>query len=100
MRQVLPDGRFVDLDASHPIFHAFFSITSLEIFPQAYNPGRPIFRGLFEDNDPRKRLQMFICYNTDISQYWEWSGLGFRPIDDTNEAYKLGVNAIVYGLTH
>jgi hypothetical protein len=100
MRRVLPDGRFVDLDVSHPIFQEFFTIKSLEIFPQAYNAGRPIFRGLFEDNDPRKRLQMFVCYNTDISQFWEWSGLGFRPIDDTNEAYKLGVNAIVYGLTH
>ena len=28
------------------------------------------------------------------------SGRGFRPFDETNEAYKLGVNYIVYGLTH
>jgi hypothetical protein len=96
----MPEARFVDLDVSHPIFHQFFTIRSLDIFPQAYNAGRPIFRGLFEGNDPAKRLQMFVCYNTDISQFWEWSGRGFRPIDDTNEAYKLGVNAIVYGLTH
>ena len=25
---------------------------------------------------------------------------GLRPIDDTNEAYKLGVNYIIYGMTH
>ena len=43
MRQVMPDARFVDLDVSHPIFHQFFSIGSLDIFPQAYNAGRPIF---------------------------------------------------------
>ena len=43
---------------------------------------------------------MIVNYNTDISQYWEWSGRGFRPIDETNEAYKLGVNYIIYGLTH
>jgi len=100
MREVLPDAQFVDLDVSHPIFQQFFTIKSLDIFPQAYNAGRPIFRGLFEDNDPSKRLRMFVCYNTDISQFWEWSGRGFRPVDDTNEAYKLGVNAIVYGLMH
>ena len=100
MRQVMPEAQFVDLDVSHPIFHQFFTIGSLDIFPQAYNSGRPIFRGLFEDNDPKKRLQMFVCYNTDISQFWEWSGRGFRPVDDTNEAYKLGVNAIIYGMTH
>ena len=69
-------------------------------FPQAYNVGRPIFRGLYEDNDPRKRLVMVVNYNTDISQYWEWSGRGLRPFDQTNEAYKLGVNYLIYGLTH
>ena len=43
---------------------------------------------------------IIINYNTDISQYWEWSGRGFRPFDDTNEAYKLGVNYLIYGMTH
>jgi hypothetical protein len=99
MRQVFPDVRFYEMDLSHPIFHAFFDIRSLDI-PQAYNAGRAIFRGVYEDNDPGKRLEMIINYNTDISQFWEWSGTGLRPIDDTNEAYKLGVNYIVYGLTH
>jgi uncharacterized protein DUF4159 len=100
MRRVFPEGRFVDLDATHPIFHSFFEIDRLDIIPQAYIAGRPIFRGLFEDNDPQKRLQLMVNYNTDVSQFWEWSGTGLRPIDDTNEAYKLGVNYIIYGLTH
>ena len=100
MARVLPTARFVDLEASHPIFHSFFEIDRLDIVPQAYIAGRPIFRGLFEDNDPTKRLQMIVNYNTDVSQFWEWSGTGLRPIDDTNEAYKLGVNYVVYGLTH
>jgi hypothetical protein len=100
MRRVLPSAKFVDLEPSHPIFHSFFEINSLQNFPQAYNSGPPIFRGLYEDNDPHKRLMMVINYNTDISQYWEWSGRGLRPFDETNEAYKLGVNYVVYGLTH
>jgi hypothetical protein len=100
MKRVVPDGHFFDLDASHGIFHSFFEIPRLDIVPQAYIDGRPIFRGLYENNDPSKRLQIIVNYNTDISQYWEWSGTGLRPIDDTNEAYKLGVNYIVYGMTH
>jgi hypothetical protein len=100
MKRVLPEARFVDMQATHPIFHAFFEINELDNFPQAYNSGQPIFRGIFEDNDPNKRLQVIVNYNTDISQYWEWSGRGFRPFDQTNEAYKLGVNYLIYGLTH
>jgi hypothetical protein len=100
MQRVLPGVRFFDMQATHPIFHSFFEINSLDNFPQAYNAGQPIFRGVFEDNDPAKRLLAIVNYNTDISQYWEWSGRGFRPFDETNEAYKLGVNYIIYGLTH
>jgi hypothetical protein len=100
MQRVLPKARFVEMEATHPIFHCFFEIETLENFPQAYNAGRPVFRGLYEDNDPKKRLQMIVNYNTDISQYWEWSGRGLRPFDETNEAYKLGVNYIIYGMTH
>jgi hypothetical protein len=102
MNRVLPGVRFFDMDTSHPIFHAFFEITNdkLENFPQAYNAGRPIFKGVYEDNDPNKRLVMIVNYNTDISQFWEWSGRGLRPVDDTNEAYKLGVNYLMYGMTH
>jgi uncharacterized protein DUF4159 len=100
MRRVLPEVRFFDMQPTHPIFHSFFEINRLDIVPQAYNAGQPIFRGVYEDNDPGKRLQIIINYNTDVSQFWEWSGQGLRPIDQTNEAYKLGVNYLVYGLTH
>jgi hypothetical protein len=102
MNRVLPGVRFFDMETSHPIFHAFFEITDekLENFPQAYNAGRPVFKGVYEDNDPNKRLVMIVNYNTDISQFWEWSGRGLRPVDDTNEAYKLGVNYLMYGMTH
>jgi hypothetical protein len=100
MRRVVPDGVFVDLKDPEPIFHAFFDIRNVENFPQAYIPGRPVFRGLYEDNDPGKRLMMIVNYNTDVSQYWEWSGRGMQPYDASNEAYKLGVNYIIYGMTH
>jgi hypothetical protein len=100
IRRLLPDARIVEMDPAHKIFHAFFEIKSLKDFPQAYNAGHPVFRGVFLDNDPTKRLLMIINYNTDISQYWEWSGRGIRPFDDTNEAYKLGVNYLIYAVTH
>ena len=102
MKQVMPEGRFVELSPSDHVFHSFFDIKATELsdFPQAYIPGKPVFLGLYEDNDPSKRLLMVVNFNTDISQYWEWSGRGLRPFDDTNEAYKLGVNYLIYGLTH
>lgn len=100
MERVLPGVRFVDLDPSHPIFHSFFEIDSFDIVPQYYDRGQPVFRGIFEDNDPTKRLVAIINFNTDISNFWEFSDTGWKPIDESNQAFKLGVNYILYGLTH
>jgi hypothetical protein len=99
-RRVLPEARFYDLDVTDPVFHTFFEIGSLDILPQAYDVGRPVLRGVFEDNDRSRRMLAMINYNTDISEYWEEGGMGFRPIWETNEAYKLGVNYIMYAMTH
>ena len=100
MRRVVPGVQFFDMAASDPVFHTFFEISDLMHFPQAYVSGDPVFKGIFEDNDRRRRLMAIINYNTDVSQYWELSGRGLRPFDQTNEAYKLGVNYLIYGLTH
>jgi hypothetical protein len=99
MLKVLPQARIVRLDASHPIFDSFFHITSLDYrHPYFGHPSE--FYGIFEDNDPSKRLMVIVNYNNDIGDYWEWSDAGFLPIELSNEAYKLGVNYLVYALTH
>jgi hypothetical protein len=102
MSAVFPEGRWIDLeDASHPIWHSFFEISSLDLIPQAYNlGGPPRFRALFEDNDPTKRMMVIANYQSDLSEFWEFSEVGVYPIDASNEAYKLGVNEFIYGMTH
>jgi hypothetical protein len=100
MTRVIPHARFVDLTPAHPIFHSFYEINSLDDIPQFYDRGPPILRGLFEDNDPGKRLIAMINFNTDVSNFWEFSADAMVPIDLSNEGYKLGVNYVVYALTH
>lgn len=99
MREVLPNANIVQLDISHPIFNSFFKIESLEM-QHPYRGVTAEFWGIYEDNDPSKRLIAIINFNNDIGDYMEWSDEGFLPIDLSNEAYKLGVNYVVYALTH
>ena len=100
MSRAFPEGRWIDIDANHAIFHSFFEINSLDIIPQAYDVGRPIFRGLFVDNDPNKRMMAIAGFNSDMSEFWEWSDTGYAPVAANNEAYKLGINLFMYGITH
>lgn len=99
MRRVLPDQRLVRLEPAHPIFHAFFEIDP-RTFQSPYGGLTPIFYGVFENDDPTQRLQVIANYNNDLGEYWEFSDTGWVPIDLSNEAYKFGVNYIVYGMTH
>ena len=99
MQRVLPGEHLTEIPLSHPIFHAFFDIGTLD-FHQAYDRGTPGFYGMYEHDDQRNRLQMIANFNNDVSEYWEYSDTGFAPIDLSNEAYKLGVNYVVYGMTH
>ena len=103
MRKVLPDARIERLTAAHPIFNSFFSIESLDL-PYPGRLGQTgltgEFYGIYEGNDPSKRLKVVINYNMDIGDYMEHSGSGWYPVDPTSEAFKFGVNYVIYGLTH
>jgi hypothetical protein len=99
LERVIPGVELIDLDASNPIYDSFFRIDPADFSYPIYRL-EPRYLGVFEDNDPQKRLMLVVNYNNDIGEYWEWSDTGFIPIDLSNEAYKLGVNYTVYGITH
>jgi len=100
MRRVLPQGRFVRLEGTNRLFDSFFAINDIEAIVHPMSGIRPSYYGLYEDNDPNKRLMVVANFDNDVPEYWEWSGRGLFPFANTNEAYKLGVNYMIYGLTH
>ncbi len=100
MERVLPGYTAVELDVSHPVFDSFFHIDTLD-FEHIGRPDLvPVYYGFFENNDPDQRLMVIANYNHDIGDYWEWSGNAYWPVDLTNEAFKLGVNYVIYGMIH
>jgi hypothetical protein len=101
MSRVFPEGRFQDIDIQHPIFHCFFEIETLDlpvVYPQL--GGTPIFRALFQENNPNKRMQVMVNFQNDISEYWEYSETSWKPVSENNEAFKFGINEFLYGITH
>ncbi|HXI90895.1 MAG TPA: DUF4159 domain-containing protein [Blastocatellia bacterium] len=100
LKQALPEPEYQmkPLDITHPIFNCFFSIKTLDVRPP-YDRGKPEFLGI---EDKHGRLMMIINYNNDVSDYWQWSGDPYQPFpaEDTQGAYKFGVNYAFYALTH
>jgi hypothetical protein len=100
MKRVLPDAQWLPVQPGSAVWDSFFRIDENDLVqPGIYGP--PVqYLGIFEDNDPNKRLMVIANYNNDVGDAWQWSDQGFLPIDLTNEAYKLGVNYVMYALTH
>jgi hypothetical protein len=105
MRRVLPEARWIEIDkGSEPVWHSFFEIPNpMSLEPHPTYSGRnlhPRYFAIFEGNDPSKRMIAVANVDGDISEYWEFSDTGFAPVALNNEAYKYGINYVIYGLTH
>src|SRR5919201_799007 len=59
----------------------------------------PHLRAILDDNG---RPMMFINWNTDMGDGWEWSNAEEYPgyVKYTAMAYRMGINEIIYALTH
>lgn len=110
LAKIFPDRRPEKLSIDHPIFHCFFDIDEIKQVP-----GRGVtwgfgmgflldnvdypttVHGVFDDNG---RLMMVVNFNTDLGDGWEHTFDGFYPTRYCNAAYKIGVNTIIYALSH
>ncbi len=99
-QRLLPGYQLRRMDLSDGIFSIFFPMESLDLNDPDLPPLDGAIFGVYEDDDPEERLMMIVNYNMDVGDYWEWSDQGLYPIDLTQRGFKLGVNYVMYGLTH
>ena len=103
LTRVLPGAQPVRLDGTHPVFQSFLPIQRID-FPHPPNHHlfgfKPEYFGVFEDNDPTKRLLAIVNYNTNLAEYWQLAGTGLMPLDASTNGFTLGVSYMLYGMTH
>lgn len=100
-KKALPEAELIRIEGVHPIFQSFFPMDDEDIYiPHPLVNVMPVYYGVFEDNDPSKRMYAIVNHNNDIAEYWEWSDTEELSIDFTNDAYKLGINYVIYAMTH
>lgn len=110
LKKIFPDREPEDISISHPIFHCFYQINELMQIPgagaarrgrtyeRASDGGRHVqCLGIYDDN---RRLMMMINLNTDWGDAWEHAADAFYPQAYSDMAFKMGINAVIYSLTH
>lgn len=97
MLRVFPDRHFVELTIDHPLFHTFYEIPTLDVTPPYEVGAPPKFYGYY---DEKGRLLMIINHNNDIGDFWEWIDRPMYPLQPSTEALRLGINYIIFSMTH
>ncbi len=108
IHRVLPEYSIVDISADHPILRVFYRIDNLVQVPNVGQGMRggptwerdgyvPFLKGIFDDDG---RLLVVINWNTDLGDAWEHADNPYYPIKFSNFAYQMGVNFVIYGMTH
>ena len=54
-------------------------------------------KGIHDDDG---RLMVVINWNTDLGDAWEHAENPFYPLEYSTYAYQVGVNMVVYGMSH
>lgn len=96
LKRAVPERELVRIDLSHPIFHSFFDIDTLNM-KAPYGDFVPQFWGI---SDEHGTLQLIANYNNDIGDFWKYLDHGDKPLKDSSQAIRLGINYIVYAMSH
>ena len=114
--RVLPPGQYPiqDIPLDHAIMHTLYDVKAIEQVSSIqywYRSGGSVsererwgesphsdFRGIV---DEKGRLMVVMTHNTDISDTWEREGENREYFDRFSpDGYAIGVNIVLYGLTH
>ena len=57
----------------------------------------PEFWGL---SDEHGKLRVIANYNNDIGDFWKYLDHGERPLKESGQAIRFGINYIVYAMSH
>jgi hypothetical protein len=108
IKKVFPDRPVVEIDDNDPIFHTVYDLaTKLQVPGAAHlragckncNDGGvgAHWRGIYDD---KGRVMVAISYNSDIGDAWEYADDASYPAPFADVAMRLGVNYVVYAMTH
>ena len=107
LKKVFPDRAIVDIPNNDPIFHTVYDLDERYQVPGEqfvyskrtfeFDGYQPRWRGIYDDHG---RLVVAICHNMDLGDSWEHADNPLYPEQYSALGFRIGVNYIVYAMTH
>ncbi|MDO9476185.1 MAG: DUF4159 domain-containing protein [Pseudohongiella sp.] len=102
---VFPEREIVRLQADHEIFRVYYDIDGPQMIPALGNENAQPERDVGEASlhailDDDGRIMVLINWNTDMGDGWEHTYHPRYPTRYANLAYQMGLNYLIYSMTH
>jgi len=107
MRRVFPDRQAVEMDSKDAIFHTVYDLDdryqvlgqwSMHGFMSRRAAGTVAhWLGIYDD---KNRVMVAMSFNSDLGDSWEWADDPRYPEKFSALGIRIGVNYVVYALTH
>ena len=103
--EVFPDRPIVELPPHHEIFRIYYDIDGPQMIPAIFRSDQAGEQGIdYASNhailDDEGRVMVLINWNSDLGDGWEHTYHPSYPTKHANSAYQLGINYLMYSLTH
>jgi Domain of unknown function (DUF4159) len=107
MKRVFPDRPIVEIANDDPIFHTVYDLDNRFQVPGEWALRRGTtyradgavahWLGIYDDH---RRVMVAISFNSDIGDSWEWADDPRYPEKYSALGIRIGVNYVIYALTH
>ena len=110
MTRVFPDRPVVEIDNEDSIFHAVYDLDDrYQVLGQWSLRGgggwmgqraagtKGHWMGIYDDHN---RLMVAMTFNNDVGDSWEWADSPTYPEKFSALGIRMGVNYVVYAMTH
>ncbi|HLK51523.1 MAG TPA: DUF4159 domain-containing protein [Bryobacteraceae bacterium] len=110
MKAVFPDRPIVEIENADAIFHTVYDLDDRYQVPGQWalggrggiNSQRAVgtvahWRGIYDD---KGRVMVAMCFNSDLGDSWEWADDPSYPEKYSALGIRIGVNYVVYAMTH
>jgi hypothetical protein len=107
MQRVFPDRPIVEIANEDPIFHIVYDLDERYQVPGQWalqrgstyrNDGATAhWRGIYDDHG---RVMVAMTFNSDVGDSWEWADDPNYPEKYSALGIRIGVNYVIYSMTH
>ena len=97
VRRAFPDRYMAALPEDHPAMSTLFELDSLDGMTPYVPGGEITYFGL---HDETGRLAIAAGHNNDLANFWDWYENGRMPLEPAADAFRLGLNFVLWSMTH